>query len=142
MTMKKYLKTITVEAELMTRGKALAQGRAKLPSDDTAFYRVDEGNGYTSWLTREEFAETYKPIETPLDRMHLELEELSLRIVKALKFKRTETFNALSKIEKKYLERQIKAMECYEYYLQKRVELAEHTHIQQESVNTLTQDHD
>ena len=80
--------------------------------------------------------------ETHLDRMRLELEELSLRIVKALKFRRTETFNALPKDEKRLLERQIKAMEYYEYCLQKRVTLAEHKPTEQESTTTNAQDCD
>ena len=90
--MKKYIGTKHIEAEPMTMGEAyeknlLQAGRVPNESEkDNAGYHVKYEDGYESWSPAEPFEKAYEVAETPLDRMTIEENELTDRILKLTSF--------------------------------------------------------
>ena len=78
--MKKYIGTKTVQATPAVKkgGKVYLPGdeipKSMEPSEDG--YKVVYSNGYESWCPKDEFEKNYHLAETPVDRMHIEYDEL------------------------------------------------------------------
>lgn len=89
--MNKYIRTKTVKAEPMSMGEAYDRRLLKKgvrPSEcetDKAGYFVQYDN-YQLWLSANVFEKIFKVIETPLDRMRSEYDELSGRYQKGKEF--------------------------------------------------------
>ncbi|MCM1079116.1 MAG: hypothetical protein NC344_05745 [Bacteroidales bacterium] len=84
-------------------------------------YRVQYADGYESWSPAEPFEASYKVAETHIERMKLELAELSDKISKATKA----MFNVdlLDKSQRAALRRQLKPMLEYAGVLLWRIEM-------------------
>lgn len=85
-------------------------------------YLVDYPDGYRSWSPKKVFEEAYSLSETHVDRMKIELTELTERICKATKA--ILTFGAISEEERWYLKKQLNAMSDYAEVLYDRIRCA------------------
>lgn len=109
--MKKYIGKNVVQTEPMTGTKAYKIGLIDYePSEDEMGYYVLYCNGITSWHSKEEFEDTYKVAETPLDRAHLEFDELLDRYNKLKDF--IVSGKSLQVIKNKY-DRDLLAMQYF-----------------------------
>lgn len=101
--MKKYIRTIQIEAEPMTFGEAadkqlIAVG-GKLARKERSIdgYYVKFDNDLESWLPKDEFEKEYKCTNTFLDRLMIEDEELMKRFEKCAVFVDSEKFREVVK---------------------------------------------
>ena len=114
--MKKYIGTKQVEAEPMNEYHAIESGFARPKEDDSEYrggYHVVYPDGYNSWSPKDVFEEAYKAAETPLDRMKIELNELSDKMVKLSSFIGKEAFAGIDNDIKAMLLCQLDSMEEY-----------------------------
>lgn len=80
--MKKYIRVASIEAEPMTMEEALKNNLIKInevTSENCSSiegYHVIYDNGRESWISKDMFARTYKAVDTPLDRLRIEYDEL------------------------------------------------------------------
>lgn len=130
--MKKYIGTKQIEAEPMTMGEAdekclIAVG-GKLSKEERSIngYYVKYDNDIESWLSKDEFEETYKVANTFLDRLMIEDKELMERFEKCAVFVDSEKFREVVKEDYPafllYLQRE--AMGSYLGTLHNRIEYA------------------
>ena len=90
--MKKYIGTKQIEAEPMTMGEAFEKGLLKagrVPNESeksNAGYHVKYQDGYESWSPAEPFEKAYKICDTFMNRLQIELSELSDKQEKLGKF--------------------------------------------------------
>ena len=86
--MKKFIGTKVVKAEPMTMAEAQkVLGREIKPATvEEDGYLVEYKDGYKSWSPKSVFEEAYKPIETFLDRLVIEKQELTVKVDKLCKF--------------------------------------------------------
>ena len=86
--MKKFIGTKVVKAEPMTMAEAQkVLGREIKPATvEEDGYLVKYKDGYKSWSPKSVFEEAYKPIETFLDRLVIEKQELTVKVDKLRKF--------------------------------------------------------
>ena len=103
--MKQYTGTKTVKAMPMTMGEAYERKLLKegvRPSEcetDKAGYLVEYEGGYQSWRPADVFEKAYKPSETFVNRMLLELEDLEKRMYKCDNFLSSDEFSALDALK-------------------------------------------
>lgn len=107
--MKQYTGTKTVKAMPMTMGEAYERKLLKdgvRPSEcetDKAGYLVEYEGGYQSWSPAYVFEKAYKPSETFVNRMLLELEDLEKRMYKCDNFLSSDEFSALDALSRALL---------------------------------------
>lgn len=128
--MKRYLGKKEVMASPMSMGDAYDRG---LLQSGFKFLRVDkdgEGylvkydNGYQSWSPKDVFDNSYKVIDTPLDRLYLEFNELSDRYNKLVFFLEKEGARGLvGDVQFGLMEEQRDLMKDYIDILKERIEL-------------------
>lgn len=117
--MKKYIGAKHIEAEPMTMGEAyeknlLQAGRVPNESEkDNAGYHVKYEDGYESWSPAEPFEKAYEVAETPLDRMTIEENELTDRILKLTSFISGNKFKELDSATRAMLISQHESMREY-----------------------------
>lgn len=81
--MKKYLGKKEVLASSMSMGDAYDKGLLQYGLESSRVernkqgYLVEYSNGYQSWSPKDVFDNSYKVIDTPLDSLYLECNELS-----------------------------------------------------------------
>lgn len=88
-------------------------------------YLVEYKDGYKSWSPKQVFEEAYKCTETFLDRLHIELTELSNKQDKLNKFFDTDIFKSLPKQKQTLLQAQFGAMIAYSQILVERIRVEE-----------------
>ena len=80
--MKKFIGTKVIKAEPMTVTEAQVLGVEIKPATvEENGYLVEYKDGYKSWSPKSVFDETYKPAETFLDRLAVEQQELTEKVV-------------------------------------------------------------
>ena len=90
--MKKYLDKKEVLASSMSMGDAYDKGLLQSGLESSRVERNKQGylvkydNGYQSWSPKDVFDNSYKVIDTPLDRLYLECNELSDKYNKLVSF--------------------------------------------------------
>lgn len=90
--MKKYLGKKEVLASSMSMGDAYDKGLLQSGLESSRVERNKQGylvkydNGYQSWSPKDVFDNSYKVIDTPLDRLYLECNELSDKYNKLVPF--------------------------------------------------------
>lgn len=125
--MKNYIGTKNVQAERMNELQAAELGYARPNQDDHEWregYHVVYPDGYHSWSPKNVFEESYSPCETFLERLEIELRELTQRYTKLCEFVNTKRFEELPILEKDLLSRQKVFMEEYIKILQIRIDAA------------------
>lgn len=126
----KYQLSGIIDAELTTLGRArpefikpLIDGGCKELAEEMAadpVYLI-KGNGryYRSYV----LGPYIRPAESPVDRMRIELDDLSEKLTKLYLFRGTPKFLSLDKEMCDLLNRQYKVMKEYKEILEKRLEL-------------------
>lgn len=130
--MKKYIGTKQVKAEPMNELAAVENGYARKNEDNHEWregYHVQyinpDGSTYDSWSPKNVFEKAYKCAETFLDRLEIELTELSNKQDKLNKFFDTDIFKSLPKQKQTLLQAQFGAMLAYSQILVERIRLEE-----------------
>ena len=130
--MKKYIGTKEIMAEPMNECIAIKKGFARPNTDNHEWrsgyhvkYTNPDGSTYDSWSPKEVFEQAYQVADTFLDRMHIELKELTDKLDKLHKFFSTETYNNLPKLEQCLLNAQYGAMLSYDNILASRIHVTE-----------------
>lgn len=127
--MTKYTGTKTVKACPMSLGEAekvlghRIETSAVENREESEGYLVEYEDGYRSWSPKVVFDKAYRVSETHLDRMNIELQEVSERYLKGRKFTFTQEFRKLSDKKRDALRKQLDSMENYLYLLTRRIEL-------------------
>lgn len=128
--MKKYLGKKEVMASPMSMGEAYDRGllQSNLKSSrvdkDREGYLVKYDNGYQSWSPKDVFDNSYKVIDTSLDRLYLEFNELSDRYNKLVFFLEKEGARGLvGDVQFGLMEEQRDLMKGYIDILKERIEL-------------------
>lgn len=127
--MKKYIGTKTVMARPMSKWEAyednfLKAGVVATQEDkNTCGYEVVYDDGYHSWTPKEQFDKAYRLAESPVDRMKIELDELTDRFIKLCKFIQSDRFDTLDEEMQTLLNDQCAAMERYQKDLKLRYQL-------------------
>lgn len=119
-------------AEPMNECIAVEKGFARPNTDNHEWrlgyhvqYTNPDGSTYDSWSPKDVFERAYQVADTFLDRMHIELKDLTDKLDKLNKFFSTETYNSLPALEKWLLQAQYGAMLSYDNILAARIRLAE-----------------
>ena len=130
--MKKYIGTKEIMAEPMNECIAVEKGFARPNTDNHEWrsgYHVQyinpDGSTYDSWSPKSVFEKAYRIAETFIDRLHIERDELRMRLNKARDFFNSPKFNELTLEEQKVFERQLDLMKDYLDVLHERIRLAE-----------------
>lgn len=115
--MKKFIGTKVVKAEPMTMEEAQkVLGREIKPATvEEDGYLVKYKDGYKSWSPKSVFEEAYKPIETFLDRLVIEKQELTVKVDKLCKFLSMK--DAIMKVGSFQFARMTEQIEAMEKYL-------------------------
>ena len=121
--MKKYIGTKVIMAEPMTMTEAqkVLGGELKPVTVEEDGYLVEYKDGYKSWSPKSVFEEAYKCAETFLDRLEIELTELSNKQDKLNKFFDTDVFKGMPKQKQTMLQAQFGAMLAYSQILVERI---------------------
>lgn len=129
--MKKYIGTKQIEAEPMTMGEAYCRGllhAGRVPSESEkskAGYYVKYDNGYESWSPADVFEKAYKLVDTFLDRLRIERDELHDRYVKAKNYLSSPLAEKqLTPREKGSLAAQVEFMRQYLLCVEERIKYA------------------
>ena len=121
--MKKYISKKEVMAEPMNELQAVELGYAR-PNDDNhewrEGYHVLYPDGYHSWCPKQQFEAANHLAETHIDRMVIELEELTEKTNKLGMFIQTEKFGSLDATMKRQMLAQHGTMIAYLYILDER----------------------
>ena len=125
--MKKFIGTKVIMAEPMTMTEAQkVLGRELKPATaEEDGYLVEYKDGYKSWSPKSVFEEAYKPCETFLDRMKVELEGELDKFDKGDIFIHSEKFKNLPLIARVLLYAQNKTQKMYCDLLENRIDAAE-----------------
>lgn len=125
--MKKFIGTKVIMAEPMTMTEAQkVLGRELKPATvEEDGYLVEYKDGYKSWSPKSVFDEAYKPCETFLDRMKVELEGELDKFDKGDIFIHSEKFKNLPLIARILLYAQNKTQKMYCDILENRIDAAE-----------------
>lgn len=125
--MKKYIGIKEVHATPMSAEDAISKGhKTSTYSGKDEGYEVTYKDDYSSWSPKEVFDEAYKPCETPLDRLHIEHDELLNKYNKLVMFLGRKDATEIVGEEQLYLmERQLGCMREYKGVLNHRIELME-----------------
>lgn len=123
--MKKFIGTKVVKAEPMTMAEAQkVLGREIKPATvEEDGYLVEYKDGYKSWSPKSVFEEAYKPIETFLDRLVIEKQELTVKVDKLCKFlSMKDVIMKVGSFQFARMTEQLEAMEKYLNILTIRIE--------------------
>ena len=123
--MKKFIGTKVVLAEPMTMAEAQkVLGREIKPATvEEDGYLVKYKDGYKSWSPKSVFEEAYKPIETFLDRLVIEKQELTVKVDKLRKFlSMKDVIMKVGSFQFVRMTEQIEVMEKYLNILTRRIE--------------------
>lgn len=127
--MKKYIGKKQIQAEPMTKGDAFMQNLLRSDNIPTTEeekqepgYKVVYEDGYVSWSSAETFEKAYRCIDTYIDRLLIEKDELHEKLEKLNTFTTTEAFANLGLRDKQLLELQSVVMSHYEMILTERIE--------------------
>jgi hypothetical protein len=125
--MKKFIGTKVIMAEPMTMIEAQkVLGREIKPATvEEDGYLVEYKDGYKSWSPKSVFEEAYKPFETFLDRMKVDLEGELDKFDKGDTFIHSEKFNELSLVARVLLYAQNKTQKMYCDLLENRIDTAD-----------------
>lgn len=125
--MKKFIGTKVIMAEPMTMTEAqIVLGREIKPTTvEEDGYLVEYDNGYKSWSPKSVFDEAYKPAETFLDRMKVELEGELDKFDKGDTFIHSAKFDKLPLVARVLLYAQNKTQKMYCDLLENRIDVAE-----------------
>lgn len=125
--MEKFIGTKVIMAEPMTMTEAQkVLGREIKPATtEEDGYLVEYKDGYKSWSPKSVFDEAYKPCETFLDRMKVELEGELDKFAKGDTFIHSEKFNELPLVARVLLYAQNKTQKMYCDLLENRIDAAE-----------------
>lgn len=121
--MEKYIGTKQVEAEPMTMGEAYRRGLLQAGRVPNEFEKSNEGyyvryaDGYESWSPAEPFENAYKCVDTALDRMLIEGEDLTVKTEKLRSFTESSKFLELDEQTQAMLIAQLETMRNYQYLL-------------------------
>lgn len=129
--MKKYIGKKQIQAEPMTKGDAFVENLLRSDNIPTTEeekqepgYKVVYEGGCVSWSPAETFEKSYRCVDTFLDRLIIEKEDLIEKLEKLKKFIATENFTKLEMGDKILLESQYQTMCLYEIVLTERIERA------------------
>ena len=115
-------------AEPMDELTAIEKGYARETAINQATTKMREGyhvvysDGYESWCPKINFEQSYKSIESWVERAEIERAELLNRYGKLFSFIGSEKFNGLPFEERRDLMLQATAMEAYVQVLNRRIE--------------------
>lgn len=128
--MKKYLGKKEVLASSMSMGDAYDKGLLQSGLESSRVERNKQGylvkydNGYQSWSPKDVFDNSYKVIDTPLDRLYLEYNELSDKYNKLVSFLEKEGAKEfVGDVQFGLMEEQRDLMKGYIDILKERIEL-------------------
>lgn len=128
--MKKYLGKKEVLASSMSMGDAYDKGLLQSGLESSRVERNKQGylvkydNGYQSWSPKDVFDNSYKVIDTPLDRLYLECNELSDKYNKLVFFLEKEGAKEfVGDVQFGLMEEQRGLMKGYIDILKERIEL-------------------
>ena len=128
--MKKYLGKKEVLASSMSMGDAYDKGLLQSGLESSRVdrnkqgYLVEYSNGYQSWSPKDVFDNSYKVIDTPLDRLYLECNELSDKYNKLVFFLEKEGAKEfVGDVQFGLMEEQRDLMKGYIDILKERIEL-------------------
>ena len=128
--MKKYLGKKEVLASSMSMGDAYDKGLLQSGLESSRVernkqgYLVEYSNGYQSWSPKDVFDNSYKVIDTPLDRLYLECNELSDKYNKLVFFLEKEGAKEfVGDVQFDLMEEQRDLMKGYIDILKERIEL-------------------
>lgn len=118
--MKKYQGTKEVHAEPMMLGDFIETRKRNPYANDSAQHDLSESgylvvyeDGYESWSPKEAFDKAYRPVETFVERLHVEATQLDQRIIKLQNFIHSDKFKDLELWERESLYEQIALMRVY-----------------------------
>lgn len=128
--MKRYLGKKEVLASSMSMGDAYDKGLLQSGLESSRVernkqgYLVEYSNGYQSWSPKDVFDNSYKAIDTPLDRLYLECNELSDKYNKLVFFLEKEGAKEfVGDVQFGLMEEQRDLMKGYIDILKERIEL-------------------
>lgn len=123
--MKKYIGTKEVQAQPMSAELAISKGfKTSSYTGKDEGYEVIYKDGYSSWSPKEIFEEAYKLVETPLDRLYVEYNDLLERHNKLVLFLgRKDAVQIAGEIQVELMELQKIQMKDYLRTLRTRIEL-------------------
>lgn len=123
--MKKYIGTKLIEAEPMTMDEAdkrnLIAVAIRLSEEPVEGYHIKDSDGGESWLPKDVFEGKYKSVDTFLDRLAIESDELSDKFFKLGIFIESEIFKDLDSIMQGMLKVQYRMMANYRQILNHRI---------------------
>lgn len=118
--MKKYQGTKEVYAEPMRLGDFIeTKGRNPYANDSQIHDLSEQGylvvyeDGYESWSPKEAFDKAYRPVETFVERLHVEATQLDQRIDKLQNFIHSDKFKDLELWERECMYEQLALMREY-----------------------------
>lgn len=121
----KYIGTKVVEAEPMTMGdasrKGLLQANRRVVENQPGYY-VKYNDGYESWSSKEAFDKAYRCAGNHIDRLRIELDELTGRLKKLYDFLDSPKFQELPKKKRSLLYAQYGVMRAYRRVLVERLD--------------------
>ena len=129
--MKKYIGTKQIEAEPMTMGEAYERGllqAGRVPNESeksNAGYHVRYQDGYESWSPAAPFKEAYRRADTFLDRLFVELSDLTEKWDRLNGFLDSEMFKNLPLTSRTLLKAQHGVMSAYIQILSERIRMEE-----------------
>lgn len=125
--MKTYIGTKTVSAQPMSAKEALNNNyKIGDHKEDEDGYEVMYEDGYISWSPKDVFEKAYKIADTFIDRLKIELSDLSDKQDKLNKFFETKMFKDLSITDEHLLRAQFGVMVAYSNILTERISKAEY----------------
>lgn len=117
----KYIGKKEVKAIPMTANEAVQKGYKVGNHENEDGYEVEYNDGYKSWSPKQVFDDSYRVADTFLDRLKIENEELSWRIIKLNDFINSEAFANLGSDDRTLLEEQRGIMYSYKRVLEERI---------------------
>lgn len=128
--MKKYLGKKEVMASPMSMGEAYDRGllqsclKSLRINGNKEGYLVKYDNGYQSWSPKDVFDNSYKVVDTPLDRLYLECNDLSDKYNRLVFFLEKEGAKKfVGDVQFGLMQEQIDLMKGYIDILKERIEL-------------------
>lgn len=118
--MKKYQGTKEVHAEPMMLGDFIETRKRNPYANDPSKHDLSESgylvvyeDGYESWSPKEAFDKAYRPVETFVERLFVEMTQLNQRIDKLHDFVRSDKFKDLELWERECIYEQLALMRAY-----------------------------
>lgn len=108
--MKKYIGTKEVSAQPMTAQEAVIKGYKIGNHENENGYEVEYKDGYKSWSPKDVFEEAYKLSETFIDRLNIEIDELSTKMTLLYTIIHSDKFSEYSSTSQNQLKAQYRTM--------------------------------